>query len=81
MTPSEAKRHFVYIERENICEFFPCPREPFKIRIGDKEFEVEIDNENRIWAALFRDYVEFNEGNVFVFRKNRDDSFTLSLEK
>lgn len=81
LIPTEARRHFIYIEADQICEFFPCRREPFKIRIGDREFDVEIDNENRIWAASFREYIEFKEGNVLVLKKNRDGSFALSSER
>jgi len=81
MTVSEATRHFVYVEADEICEFFPCRREPFEIRIGDKKFDVDIDEENRIWAASFKDYIEFKKGNVLVLKKNRDGSFILSLEK
>ena len=81
MTVSEATRHFVYVEADEICEFFPCRREPFKIRIDDEEFDVEIDNRNRIWEASLRNHIGFKEGNVFVFKKNSDGSFTLSLEK
>lgn len=81
MTVSEATRHFIYIEAGEIWKFFPCRKERFKVRIGGRKFDVEIDDGNRMWAASFRDYIEFKKGNVLVFKKNRDDSFTLSLEK
>lgn len=81
LTATEAKRHYVYIESDAASKIFPPMGKPFKLRIGKEEFEVKMDDHFRILAAVFRDHIDFTEGNVFVFKKASDGSFTLNVKK
>ena len=81
LTPSEAKHHYIFIEKNARGQFFPPRWKVFKIRIGEEEFEVTIDANYRIWGAVFRDYIDFKEEYVFVFKKNQNGIINLSVEK
>lgn len=77
---SEEKRHFIYV----LCSawgLFPISGAPFTVKIHDKEVEVKLDKQHRIWAADFRDYIPFRKGNIFVFKRNPDNSFSLTLKR
>jgi hypothetical protein len=81
LSHSEAKRHYIFIEKSARGQLLPPRWKVFKIRIGEEEFEVTIDTNYRIWGGVFKDYIDFKEGNVFVFRKNPDGIINLSVEK
>ena len=81
LTPSEAKHHYVFIEKNIRGQLFPPRWKVFKIRISEKEFDVTIDSHYRIWGGVLKDYINFREGNVFEFRKSPDDIINLSVEK
>lgn len=81
LSPTEAKRHYVYIENDALW-LFPFVGKPFKIRIGKKEFEVAIGSENRIWATLFWEKLpHFREGDTIFFLKKPDGSFYVGIEE
>lgn len=81
LSPTEAKRHYVYIESDAASKIFPPMGKSFKLRIGKEEFEAKMDNHFRILAAVFKDHIDFTEGNVFVFKRASDGSFTLDVKK
>ena len=81
ITPSEARYCYIFVEKDVRGRFFPPRWKVFRIRIDGEEFGVAIDSHYRIWAAVFKNKIEFEEGNFFVFKKNSDGSFTLSLGK
>lgn len=78
LTSSEAKRHYIYLESDAITKIFPPIGKPFKLKIGKEEFKVKIGDYFKINATEFKDYIDFREGNVLVFKKAPDGSFTLN---
>ncbi|MEM2144251.1 MAG: hypothetical protein QW279_02740, partial [Candidatus Jordarchaeaceae archaeon] len=81
LTPSEVKRHFIYVEKEYRC-MFPPPGKEFEIIIKKEKINVKTDSRWRIWAALFWDDLpSFHVGDVIVFSKNPNDVFKIEVEK
>jgi len=81
LSRTEAKRHYVYIEKK-FADLFPPSGEVFKILVGKERLEVLIDRQQRIWAAMFRDSLpHFNEGDTVIFSKKQDGSYAVSIER
>lgn len=81
LSPTEARRHFVYVDGKH-REIFPHPGERFNVVVGSQKIEVAIDKQWRIWAAMFWDKLpHFEGGNVVVLSKQRNGSFTVSIEE
>lgn len=77
---SEAERYFIYIEKA-VREMFPKPRNRFDVIVKGNPFDVEIDDNWRIWANYFWDILpSFKEGDIIIIEKNGDDSFTITIE-
>jgi len=81
LTPSEAKRHFVYIAKDH-RNMFPPPGKEFKVDVDNQKIDVKIDSKWRIWAALFWEKLpSFQRGDVVVFSKLASDTFKVEVEK
>ena len=52
LTPSEAKHHYVFIEKNIRGQLFPPRWKVFKIRIGEEKIEVTIDSNYRMRARV-----------------------------
>ena len=81
LTFSESNRHYIYITK-NYRDIFPPAGKEFMIVIDNRKFEAKVGKQNnRIWAANFRDYIDMSEGITLVLSKNPDGSFTLKTRK
>lgn len=80
LTAMEAKRHYIYIKAEH-RGMFPPVGEKFEVIVENDKSEVSVDTEDRIWASLFWDHLSiFEKGQVVIMTKNRDGSFTVTME-
>lgn len=81
LTSTEAKRHFIFIEKK-YRDMFPQARETFEVVIDNEKFEAAVGSLNRIWAAIFWEKLpHFREGDAIAFLKNPDSSFNVSIEE
>jgi hypothetical protein len=87
LSKSEANRHFIYITSW-AREMFPELGEPFTLVVKEKdfhkekEFQVIIDKQGRVWANAneLKDYIPFKPHRVLIFTKKDQKKFTLACE-
>jgi hypothetical protein len=80
LSPTEAKRHFVYITFDG-RGYFPPAGQEFKVVIGKHIVEVKVDSKSRVWGAMFWDRLpHWNRGDTITFTKNKDGSYTVMVE-
>jgi hypothetical protein len=81
LTPSEARRHFIYVDEEH-RSMFPPPGKEFEIIVKNQKIKVKVDSQWRIWAALFWDYLpSFQVGDVIVISKTPNGVLKIAVEK
>lgn len=81
LTPSEAERHFVYVDKSH-KQMFPSSGKEFTLKVGKEKVKVKMDSKGRIWAALFWVHLpSFKREDIIVISKISDGLFKIEVEK